>query len=451
MASQIRSAHAQPKILLLPYLAKGHFYPFIALATLLEQKTSAAITIITTPLNIPTIRSSLPPNSAVRLASLPFNAADHGLPPHAENTHLLPPHLVSRFLMCTQTLKSSLDLLIADICARDGRPPLCIVSDLLMSWSVDPARKHGLLHFTFRTFGAYAIRGLLSAIMTKDQSQLFSDSVAGTANDSFLEYCNKLIAYSEQSGGLLYNTVEELEKKTLDHFRIASRRVWAIGPMTLARNGESRSLLSCVEWLDKQTPSSVLYISFGSENCINPPQMRELAKGLEQCGTPFVWVVRPPVECENEFFPAGFEERMSERKQGMFFKTWAPQVEILGHESTGAFLSHCGWNSTLESLSHGVPIIGWPLNMDQFFNSKMVEEELGVGVEIAQGCDAEINGAEVARVVGMVMDGESENGTEMRKKAREIEEAMKSAMVDEKNFKGSSVEALENFLQTIAA
>ncbi|KAL7180815.1 hypothetical protein ACSBR1_039803 [Camellia fascicularis] len=102
------------------------------------------------------------------------------------------------------------------------------------------------------------------------------------------------------------------------------------------------------------------------QNTISASQMMELAKGLEDSGKSFIWVVRPPIgfdpkgEFKAEWLPDCFEERMVERKQGMLVRSWAPQLKILCHKSTEAFLSHCGWNSVL-SWSQGVPIIGWPL------------------------------------------------------------------------------------------
>ncbi|KAM1049994.1 hypothetical protein TB2_031322 [Malus domestica] len=103
--------------------------------------------------------------------------------------------------------------------------------------------------------------------------------------------------------------------------------------------------------------------------------MMELTVGLEEIGKPFVWVIRPPVgfdvkgDFKAEWLPDGFEERMSKRKQGLLVHNWAPQLEILSYKSTGFFVSHCGWNSVMESLSQGVPIVGWPLAAEQAYNS----------------------------------------------------------------------------------
>jgi hypothetical protein len=132
---------------------------------------------------------------------------------------------------------------------------------------------------------------------------------------------------------------------------------------------------------------SVLYVSFGSQNSITSGQTRELALGLEASGRPFLWVVRPPLEFDAkdgfnpEWLPAGFEARA---RMGLLVRGWAPQEQVLAHPSSGAFLSHCGWNSVLKSLSRGVPLLGWPLGAEQFFKAKLVAE-WGVCVGVAQG------------------------------------------------------------------
>ena len=130
-------------------------------------------------------------------------------------------------------------------------------------------------------------------------------------------------------------------------------------------------------------------------------------------------------------------------------RDWAPQLDILSHGSTGAFLSHCGWNSTIESLSRGVPIIGWPLAAEQFYNSKMMEEELGAGVELARGVEQNIAPAEVERVVRAVMEGQK--GNEMRIKAKDLSRKMKSAMMEEGSVVGSSLSAFDDFVRAAEA
>ncbi|GKV41011.1 hypothetical protein SLEP1_g48592 [Rubroshorea leprosula] len=214
------------------------------------------------------------------------------------------------------------------------------------------------------------------------------------------------------------------------------------------------SVEKCIKWLDLQKPDSVLYISFGSQNTISQAQMKALASGLEESGVLFIWVIRPPLgfdlrgEFKPEWLPEGFEERTREKKQGLLVKNWAPQLDILSHKSTGAFVSHCGWNSVTESLSQGVPIIGWPMAAEQAYNSKMLVEEMAVSVELTRGLQSEIRGEEVKEVIETVM-GEKGKGAEMRKKATEVAERIKAAMNEEGDEKGSSIKALDDFISAV--
>lgn len=224
---------------------------------------------------------------------------------------------------------------------------------------------------------------------------------------------------------------------------------------TVKKDHKNMQIESIFNWLDLQTTGSVLYVSFGSQNAILPSQVRELALGLEVSEKPFIWVVRPPIgfstateDLQAEWFPEGFIERIRRKNQGLLVYKWAPQLEILSHKSTGAFLSHCGWNSVLESLCHGVPIIGWPLAGEQIFNSKMLEDEAGVCMEIARGIvEGNIKYERIAEVIKTEMDGINK-GWEMRRKACEMKVKLEEAIKESEGFKGSSIRAMDEFLNT---
>ncbi|KAI3909418.1 hypothetical protein MKW92_046554 [Papaver armeniacum] len=169
----------------------------------------------------------------------------------------------------------------------------------------------------------------------------------------------------------------------------------------------------------------------------------ELAVGLEKSGKSFIWILRPPSEFDiksefkSEWLPEGFFERMNESNKGLLVKKWAPQLEILSHKSTGAFLSH--W----------VPVIGWPLGGEQAFNSKMLEEELGVSVQLANGNEDEVVSEDVQKVIEQVM-GSSE-GEEMRKRATVIADKISAAMREDDHHKGSTIRSIDDFLASVTS
>lgn len=265
------------------------------------------------------------------------------------------------------------------------------------------------------------------------------------------------------SSGWLCNSVEEIEPLGFQILRnYLKSPVWAVGPLIPPPPANKSSLSSdeCIQWLNSQKPDSVLHISFGSQNTISPTQMMELAMGLELSGKPFLWVIRPPFgfdingEFRSEWLPEGFEERVKKDKQGILVHKWAPQMEILNHESTGGFLSHCGWNSVLEGLREGIPMITWPLAAEQTYNSKMLVEEMGVALELTRGLEGKVSKGEVKTVVELVLERGNENrGLEMKMKAVDAGKKLRDAMrEDEKmGFKGSSIKAMDDFVDSLVS
>ncbi|KAL9303533.1 hypothetical protein ACSQ67_020796 [Phaseolus vulgaris] len=222
--------------------------------------------------------------------------------------------------------------------------------------------------------------------------------------------------------------------------------VHPVGPI-VQTGAASTTGLECLTWLDKQQDGSVLFVSFGSGGTLSQEQMNELAYGLELSNHKFLWVVRAPNDDVNaaylgeqkhedplEFLPRGFLKRTRER--GMIVPLWAPQIEILGHGSVGGFLSHCGWNSTLESVVHGVPLITWPLYAEQKMNAVVLSEGLKVGVRPRESEKGLVEREEVVEMIKCVMEGKK--GGEMRKRMKALKEAAANTLKEH----GSSTETL---------
>lgn len=487
----------QQHVVMLPAMAQGHLIPFLALAKQILLKFDFKITIATTPLNAGYLRTAIaktsnpPPRiSQIHLSELPYNSSDHGFPPNIENTEALTLNQIALFYQSTASLEPHFRTLIHHIAAADGGPPVCIISDVFMSWANDVAKSSGTVNVTFTTGGAYGTAAYVSLWQhlphrktEKDEFNLpgFPDSRtfhisqmhqylrAADGTDSWSKFFQTQIANSLNSLGWICNTAKEIETFGLDVLRkYINRSVWCVGPL-LPPNmlaGNSRiigqhtgreagiSPEKCLQWLDSHQKRSVLYISFGSQNTISPNQMTALAMGLEDSNKPFIWVIKDPTgfnskiqsksNSKSEFLPDGFEDRIASTNQGLIVHGWAPQLEILCHGSTGAFLSHCGWNSTVESLSQGVAMIGWPLAAEQAYNAKMLVEEMGVCVEVCRGKEGRVSREEVREVIDRVM-GEGDEAEKMRKKAGEIGEMIRAAMSEE----GSSLNAMDDFVSAI--
>ncbi|KAI6695362.1 hypothetical protein NL676_023072 [Syzygium grande] len=245
--------------------------------------------------------------------------------------------------------------------------------------------------------------------------------------------------------GILVNTWQDLEPLTLSALenekflgRVVKAPVYPVGPLVSPVGQSSQS--EVMDWLDMQPMESVIYVSFGSGGTLSAKQTSELAWGLELSQHRFIWVVRPPVDGDVSanffnvtnshdgtlnYLPDGFFTRI--RNRGMVLPMWAPQTEILAHESIGGFFTHCGWNSTLGSMFNGVPMVAWPLYAEQQMNAAMLAEELGVAVRPKTQPNASmIEREEIAEMVRRVMEWK---GNELRDKVKEVQGSAKQALM----------------------
>ncbi|MED6155758.1 hypothetical protein PIB30_007994 [Stylosanthes scabra] len=193
--------------------------------------------------------------------------------------------------------------------------------------------------------------------------------------------------------GMVVNTFDELEMEYVKEYKKISK-IWCVGPVSLSNKNELEMAIRSkrhsdedgnryMKWLDSWPPSSVVYVCLGSLNRVTPEQLIELGLGLEATNRPFIWVLRCAYrreEMDTWLSENGFEERVKGR--GILIKGWVPQVLILSHKSIGAFLTHCGWNSTLEGICASVPLVTFPLFGEQFYNEKVVVQLVQTGVSV---------------------------------------------------------------------
>ncbi|GAU46263.1 hypothetical protein TSUD_174390 [Trifolium subterraneum] len=256
--------------------------------------------------------------------------------------------------------------------------------------------------------------------------------------------------------GILINSFFELESnaiKALEQKGHGKISFFPVGPITQIgskglSNNDVDDELECLRWLKKQPQNSVLYVSFGSGGTLSQRQINELAFGLELSGQRFIWVVRAPsdsvsaayLEGANEdplkFLPKGFVERTKEK--GLILASWAPQIEILKQDSVGGFLSHCGWNSILESIQEGVPIVAWPLFAEQAMNAVILSDGLKVALRLKYEDEEIVEKEKIAKVIKCVMEGEE--GKEMHERMKSLKDSAEKAVKDD----GSSMKSLSH-------
>ncbi|CAI8618555.1 unnamed protein product [Vicia faba] len=462
------------RILLIPYPVQGHINPAFEFAKRLIT-LGAHVTISTTihMHNRITNKPTLP-----NLSYLPFSDGyDDGYKGKGNDAYLL---------YTAEFKRRGSEFIVKTILSnsQQGTPFTCLVHSLLLQWAaqaarelhlptallwVQPATVFDIFYYYYHGFSdsikklscCIELPGLPLLLSSRDlPSFLLEPCPNPSANYAlvslFEEQFNDLDVETNPTT-ILVNSFEALEPEALR--AVEKLNMISIGPLISSafldeRNPSDDSSFgdqahifqpsnACVEWLDSKTEKSVVYVSFGSHCVLSKIQMEEIARALLDCGFPFLWVIREAKEGEKEEDLSCREELEEEGK----IVKWCSQVEILSHPSLGCFLSHCGWNSSFESLVSGVPMVAFPQWADQTTNAKLIEDvwKIGVGVDHELNEDGIVGGGEIKRCLEVVM-GSGKKAGEMRKNAEKWKGLAREAVKEG----GSSDKNLRAFLDLIA-
>lgn len=281
----------------------------------------------------------------------------------------------------------------------------------------------------------------LSPLRVKD---LPANNVPGL--ERFTKFIAELVEEAKTSSGIIFNSFEELEHSAIVALRESfPAPIFAIGPFHRYSPATSSSYLkpdeSSISWLDKQEPKSVIYVSFGSVAAVKESECLEIAWGLVSSKCRFLWVIRPGSVNGlgwREALPEGFLDTLDGRG---YIVEWAPQLEVLAHPAVGAFWTHCGWNSMLESICEGVPMICMPCFADQMVNSRYVSYAWKTGVEL-RDCLERHN---IETVIKRLMV--EQEGQEMRQQALDLKEKAKSTLTQH----GASYESMKSLISCLSS
>ncbi|KAL5991634.1 hypothetical protein ACLOJK_012543 [Asimina triloba] len=271
--------------------------------------------------------------------------------------------------------------------------------------------------------------------------------------DPGLEIVRDETLRSAGATGIILNTFEDLEGPILSHVRAHFPTVYTIGPLHAhlksrlndsSESTHSSSSLwkedrSCMKWLHAQHPKSVLYVSFGSFAVVTRSELLEFWHGLVNSQTRFLWVIRPDLVNGTSEVGQIPEELLQATRERGFLVEWAPQQEILAHPAVGGFLTHSGWNSTLESVFAGVPMICWSFFADQQVNSRFVEQVWRNGLDMKDRCER----GTVEKMVRELMHG----NVELRKSAAKMADLARKCV----SRGGSSYTNMEKLIEAIRA
>ncbi|KAM0941959.1 putative trans-zeatin O-beta-D-glucosyltransferase [Dioscorea sansibarensis] len=465
----------KPHFILIPWMAQGHFIPMIDIARLLSLH-SVFVTVITTPGNTSRISSTISRLHPVNFTTLSFPSTATGLPPGCENLDSVPSRDLARnFYNAAKLLRQPLEHHLR----TSTPPPSCIIAGVGFPWLDSIVKELNVPRLVFQGFSCFSLlcnhnlsffkphetvsspsEPFLLPHLPQQQQQQQQQPLMITKSElpkffdkssEFHDIYKELQDGENSADGIIVNSFDELEPEYAEFLAKATKkRVWTVGPVSLSSedkldvsergNKADINEQDCLHWLNTQVPGSVIYVSFGSMGKLAAGQVMELGFGLEETKRPFIWVMKTSEKSpELEEWLAG---EFRERTEGKCFliRGWAPQVMILRHRAVGGFLTHCGWNSTLEGVAAGVPLLTWPLGADQFLNEKLVVEVLGVGVRV--GAKASVEGGEkgggngdqvvmremVARAVDRLMGGGDE-GEKRRERVKELEEKAGRALM----------------------
>ncbi|PWA37974.1 UDP-glycosyltransferase 85A8 [Artemisia annua] len=452
----------KPHAVCIPYPAQGHINPMMKLAKLLHVK-GFHISFVNNHYNHNRLLRSRGASSLDGLPDFRFYSIPDGLPPsEVEATQSIP-------ALCESVPKHSLEPfceLITSLNASEESevPPVsCIISDGCMSFTLEAAERFGLPEVLFWTPSACGVlaythyQDLVQRGYTpfKDMSDMTNgyldtslDWITGMdnirlrdlpsfirttdINDVMLNYLIHETAAIPRGSAVIINTFDDLEQESVKPIIAMNPRTFTIGPLHMMQQYVDDDRLkhigsnlwkedvSCISWLDTKDPGSVVYVNFGSITVMTKEQLIEFGWGLANSQKDFLWITRPDIVGGDEaMMPPEF---VLETKGRGMVTSWCPQEEVMKHPAIGGFLTHCGWNSTIESISNGVPMTCWPFFAEQQTNCRYLCIEWGIGMEI----DTNVKREEVEAQVREMMDGAK--GKKMRSKALEWKKKAEEAV-----------------------
>ncbi|KAI3814290.1 hypothetical protein L1987_19041 [Smallanthus sonchifolius] len=467
------------ELVFIPSPGAGHLPPTVELAKLLlhrNQRLSVTIIVMNLPLgakhNTETTRPCTP---RLRCIDIPWDDSSMAL--------ISPKTFLFAFV---EHHKPRVRDIVRGITESDSVRLAGFVVDMFCMAMTDVANEFGAPTYTYFTSGA-ATLGLMFYLQAKRNEEGYDVTELKNSDSelSLPSYANPVpanvlpeVLFDKEGGskmfldlwksfrqtkGIIVNTFQELETHGLEYLLSSNPDippVFAVGPiLNLENKKDDNKTNEIMSWLDDQPENSVVFLCFGSMGSFNEKQVKEIAVAIERSGQRFLWSLRRPAPKEKIEYPTEYENLEEVLPEGFLERTssvgkvigWAPQMAVLSHPSVGGFVSHCGWNSTLESVWCGVPIAAWPLYAEQQLNAFELVVELGMAAEIRMDYRTDMRATGGGS--GMVVTAEEiEKGIrklmsdgEMRRKVKDMKEKSRSAVVEG----GSSHTSIGNFIDRV--
>ncbi|XP_037491737.1 zeatin O-glucosyltransferase [Jatropha curcas] len=460
--SQGQQAHAlygfkQTKVIvvMVPLPAQGHLNQLLQLSRLILSYDIPVHFVGTTTHNRQAklrVHGWDPQAAAAATSSIHFH--DFEIPtfscpsanPNAKNK--FPSHLLPAFY-ASVSLREPVSFLLRSLSCQARK--IIVIHDSLMGSVVQEIQFiSNAESYTFHSVSAFTLCLFLSEKMGRNIK--LNDAVPkqlppfeGCFTNEFLDFVASEYQYHKFNSGCIYNTsrliegiymdlIENQEKESVEK---NIKKHWALGPFNPLTIPDKKGLNEkhfCLKWLDKQERNSVIFVSFGTTTALSNEQVKQLAIGLKKSNQKFIWVLRDADKGDvfnkdsekKAELPKGYEDSI--QGMGIVVREWVPQLEILAHQAIGGFMSHCGWNSCMESITMGVPIAAWPMHSDQPRNAVLITDLLKIGIVIKDWCrrDEIVTAKMVETCVKRLMA--SDEGEGVRKRAAELGESLHRSM-----------------------
>ncbi|KAF8018765.1 hypothetical protein BT93_H3616 [Corymbia citriodora subsp. variegata] len=445
-------------VVALPYPGRGHINPMMNLCKLLvSKKPHILITFVVTEEWLGFIGSE-PKPANVRLAAVP-----NVIPSELHRAKNFPTFLEAVFTKLEAPVEQLLDKLELPVAA--------IIADTYMRWAVRAGKQRNIPVATLWTMSVSVFSLFHHFEMLKQKGHFPVDLSEGGEQEvdyipglartrladlptifhgnglQVLDGALECIAWASKADYFLSTSFYELESPVVDALQSQlSASIYCVGPTVPFFDGDGS--VAYLRWLDSQPAGSVLYVSLGSFLSVSKAQMEEMVAGVRDSGVRFLWVARG----ETSLIGSACEEDMG------LVVPWCEQLKVLCHTSVGGFWTHSGWNSTLEAIYAGVPMLTCPIFWDQVPNSKQIAEDWKIGLRVKKeeggggggggggGAENLVTRQEIAGLVRKLMDVESDEGREMRNRARELREACRGAVARG----GSSDRNMDAFISDIS-
>ncbi|GLJ48506.1 hypothetical protein SUGI_1023630 [Cryptomeria japonica] len=447
----------RPHAVLVPFPAQGHINPMMQLAKMLVEQ-GFIISFVNNDYNYSRIaQANKHAGNAIISGEgyICWVVIPDGLPPSNKRTD------VSTLChLAESVIVSFIDKLIGEVKEQDPEQAIYLVTDDMLSTALDAAKCHRIpmaalwtsLIVTYALL--YDLPNLVSSLLPsngvpKDFTMvkyLYSMPPFYSAhlpwvvgfNETQQEFLFRFNErYMERNRALkwvLFNSFYNLEAPIIGSLIVQGASVCSIGPCISSPrlNGEVHSEITanfwkeeaeCLDWLDKQSQKSVVYVSFGSVAIVNQRQLEEFAPSLEATQKPFLWVLRSVLmNGSSALLPPGFMEATKDRA---YFVSWCPQMKVFSHPSVACFITHCGWNFVMESIAFGVTMLCWPYFTDQFFNCVYMVDVWRIGLALNKNSDGITEKKEIEMGVKRVFE-DDEMKARVLKLSEEAKDAVKS-------------------------